>query len=57
MIRHLSRLRLTAFRNYTAAALDLDARHVVLTGPAEWEFAGTFDPATGAWQRATESAA
>ncbi|MDB5472790.1 MAG: recF [Devosia sp.] len=33
MIRHLSRLRLTAFRNYTAAALDLDHRHVVLTGP------------------------
>ncbi len=33
MIRHLSRLRLTAFRNYVAAALDLDARHVVLTGP------------------------
>ncbi|MBX3579172.1 MAG: diaminopimelate epimerase [Rhizobiaceae bacterium] len=34
-----------------------DDDHVVLTGPAEWEFAGTFDPATGAWQRATESAA
>ena len=33
MTRHLSRLRLTAFRNYAAAALDLDARHVVLTGP------------------------
>jgi DNA replication and repair protein RecF len=31
--RHLSRLRLTAFRNYTAAALDLDGRHLVLTGP------------------------
>lgn len=31
--RHLSRLRLTAFRNYASAALDLDARHVVLTGP------------------------
>lgn len=31
--RHLSRIRLTAFRNYTAAALDLDSRHVVLTGP------------------------
>ncbi|WP_407648201.1 DNA replication/repair protein RecF [Devosia rhodophyticola] len=26
-------MRLSAFRNYTAAALDLDARHVVLTGP------------------------
>jgi DNA replication and repair protein RecF len=33
MTRYLSRLRLTAFRNYAAAALDLDARHVVLTGP------------------------
>lgn len=31
-MRHLSRLRLTAFRNYAAAALDLDSRHVVLTG-------------------------
>jgi diaminopimelate epimerase len=31
--------------------------HVVLTGPAAWEFSGTFDPATGAWQRATETAA
>lgn len=25
--------------------------HVVLTGAAEWEFSGTFDPATGAWRR------
>ena len=33
LTRHLSRLRLTAFRNYTAAALDLDDRHLVLTGP------------------------
>ncbi|KKB08362.1 DNA replication/repair protein RecF [Devosia chinhatensis] len=32
MIRHISRLRLTAFRNYASAALDLDSRHVVLTG-------------------------
>lgn len=31
--RYLSRLRLSAFRNYQAAALDLDARHLVLTGP------------------------
>jgi DNA replication and repair protein RecF len=30
--RYLSRLRLSAFRNYTAAALDLDGRHLVLTG-------------------------
>lgn len=30
--------------------------HVVLTGAAEWEFSGTFDPATGAWQRDAESA-
>jgi diaminopimelate epimerase len=25
--------------------------HVVLTGTAEWEFSGSFDPATGAWER------
>jgi diaminopimelate epimerase len=25
--------------------------HVVMTGPAEWEFSGTFSPATGLWQR------
>jgi DNA replication and repair protein RecF len=31
--RYLSRLRLTHFRNYGSAALDLDARHVVLVGP------------------------
>lgn len=31
--------------------------HVVLTGPAEWEFSGSFDPATGAWAREAESAA
>src|SRR5215475_11164873 len=31
--RYLSRLRLSAFRNYAAAALDLDGRHLVLTGP------------------------
>jgi DNA replication and repair protein RecF len=30
---HLSRLRLSAFRNYASAALDLDRRHLVLTGP------------------------
>ena len=25
--------------------------HVVMTGPAEWEFSGSFNPATGAWRR------
>ena len=30
---------------------------VVLTGRAEWEFSGSFDPTTGAWARDTESAA
>jgi diaminopimelate epimerase len=34
-----------------------DDDHVVMTGPAEWEFSGTFDPATGAWARDRESAA
>lgn len=31
--------------------------HVVMTGPAEWEFSGTFDPASGSWARDAESAA
>jgi diaminopimelate epimerase len=31
--------------------------HVVLTGPAEWEFSGRFDPATGAWARDTQESA
>ncbi|GAA4527912.1 diaminopimelate epimerase [Chelativorans composti] len=31
--------------------------HVIMTGPAEWEFSGRFDPATGAWERETEGAA
>jgi diaminopimelate epimerase len=30
---------------------------VVMTGPAEWEFSGTFDPATGAWERDAEAVA
>ncbi len=34
-----------------------DDDHVVLTGAAEWEFSGRFDPATGTWTRDTESAA
>lgn len=25
--------------------------HVMMTGPAEWEFSGSFDPQTGQWQR------
>lgn len=31
--------------------------HVVLTGPAEWEFSGFFDPATGAFLREQQGAA
>lgn len=31
--------------------------HVLMTGPAEWEFSGRFDPATGAWEYETEGAA
>jgi diaminopimelate epimerase len=34
-----------------------DDDHVVLTGPAEWEFSGRFDPATGVWSQDAESAA
>ena len=29
--------------------------HVLMTGPAEWEFSGRFDPATGAWSRDEEA--
>ncbi len=28
-----------------------DDNHVIMTGPAEWEFAGTLDPSTGHWSR------
>lgn len=31
--------------------------HVIMTGPAEWEFSGRFDPLTGQWQREAEGAA
>jgi len=31
--------------------------HIIMTGPAEWEFSGTFDPASGGWTRDEESAA
>ena len=31
--------------------------HVVMTGPAEWEFSGTFDPASGAWTRQQQDVA
>lgn len=31
--------------------------HVIMTGPAEWEFSGRFDPQTGAWAEDTGSAA
>lgn len=33
-----------------------DDGHVMMTGPAEMEFAGTLDPATGAWARAEVAA-
>jgi diaminopimelate epimerase len=33
-----------------------DNDHVILTGPAELEFAGVVDPATGAWSRDEEAA-
>jgi diaminopimelate epimerase len=44
----------------SGGSLEIDWRdddHVIMTGPAEWEFSGTFDPSTGAWQRDTETAA
>ncbi|MBD9374687.1 diaminopimelate epimerase [Rhizobium sp. ARZ01] len=30
--------------------------HVVMTGPAEWEWSGTLDPSTGSWQRDAKTA-
>ncbi len=30
-----------------------DDDHVLMTGPAEWEFSGQFDPATGLWTKDT----
>ncbi|MBT1158946.1 diaminopimelate epimerase [Aminobacter anthyllidis] len=38
----------------SGGTLQIDWRaddHVVMTGPAEWEFSGSFNPATGAWRR------
>ena len=29
--------------------------HVVMSGPAEWEWSGTLDPVTGAWERDEEA--
>jgi diaminopimelate epimerase len=34
-----------------------DDDHVMMTGPAEWEFSGAFDPATGAWSQDEKGAA
>lgn len=34
-----------------------DDGHVIMTGPAEWEFSGTFDPQTGEWSRDEAEAA
>ena len=31
--------------------------HVIMTGPAEWEFSGKLDPATGEWARDEEAVA
>ncbi|MEZ2129846.1 MULTISPECIES: diaminopimelate epimerase [unclassified Sinorhizobium] len=31
--------------------------HVIMTGPAEWEWSGKLDPATGAWTRDNEQGA
>ncbi|MBR0557694.1 diaminopimelate epimerase [Ciceribacter sp. L1K23] len=34
-----------------------DDDHVVMTGPAEWEWSGRLDPSTGDWQRDAEASA
>ncbi|WP_110033711.1 diaminopimelate epimerase [Hoeflea marina] len=33
-----------------------DTNHVIMTGPAEWEFSGSLDPAGGQWQPAEQDA-
>lgn len=33
-----------------------DDDHVIMTGPAEWEFAGKLDPQSGVWERVLEEA-
>jgi len=47
MIRHISRLRLSAFRNYASAALDLDERHVVQGSDTGWAVAATVETDDG----------
>lgn len=45
--------------NVPGGALEIDWRennHVVMTGPAEWEWGGTLDPSTGSWTREEETA-
>jgi diaminopimelate epimerase len=40
--------------NLPGGALDIEWRqddHVIMTGPAEWEWSGQLDPVTGAWAR------
>jgi diaminopimelate epimerase len=34
-----------------------DDDHVLMTGPAEWEWSGTLDPSTGAFRRDDAEAA
>lgn len=56
-----ARLRRTDRRvtvNVPGGPLEIEWRdddHVIMTGPAEWEFSGTFDPETGDWEREAES--
>ncbi len=44
----------------SGGTLEIDWRaddHVVMTGPAEWEFSGSFDPASGTWRREQQDVA
>ncbi|WP_374828804.1 diaminopimelate epimerase [Paenochrobactrum pullorum] len=34
-----------------------DDNHIIMTGPAEWEFSGLFDPQTGHWSKDEQSSA
>jgi diaminopimelate epimerase len=56
--RHVS---VTVASSPNRGSLAIDWResddHVVMTGPAEWEWSGTLDPSTGAWTRDAEQGA
>ncbi|MDQ0456656.1 diaminopimelate epimerase [Rhizobium paknamense] len=53
------KVKITVASSPNRGALTIDWRErdnkVVMTGPAEWEWAGRLDPMTGAWERIAET--